>query len=863
MPAWLCTYRVQLNQDFDFEDLRELADYLKLLGVSHAYLSPILQSTHGSTHGYDISNATAINEELGGEEAYFQAAQALTRAGIGQLLDVVPNHMSTVTPANSWWWDVLARGPQSSYLRYFDFGWAADVTAFTPFRLPVLEDRYPKVLDAGKIGLSRTVNDLRVVYTNWAFPLASASYPMVLRTVATLANDSRLQAIGEAFAGASETHQELWRVLQSHLSDAANAAAFDDALARLTSLPAQLHEILELQHYRLSYWRTANEEWIYRRFFDINTLVGVRVEQPDVFMARHLREFELVRSGLVEGLRIDHVDGLRDPAAYLSLLRSTLPDCAIWVEKILTGPEELPDQWQIDGTTGYDYLNIVNGLFVDPGSAERFTGTYANFTGETRSFEEILREAKTEVVHGLFGGELADMSQLLVQICQSHASARDWSQRDITSALLEYIVALPVYRSYVRGSEDVPATDVPLISRTAQAAAAKRPEIDAELFDFLRDVLLLRHDGPLEREFSLRLQQVTGPAMAKGAEDTAFYRYNRLVSLNEVGGDPARFGVSLDEYHAWCANTSDRWPRTMLATSTHDTKRGEDARQRLNVLSEMPDLWEKLLGEWSQRTVTNSGVTSPGAATEYLFYQTLIAAWPLDIDRALAYMQKASREAKVETSWTLQNEDFEARLEGFVRAVLSDQAFVESIEQAVAKIERHALANSLAQTLLKLTGPGVPDIYRGSEVMNYSLVDPDNRRPVTFSHIRAALSELADVRLVDLWEQQDAERCKLWLTHKALEVRSRDPEAFLARNSYRALLATGPEADRVVASSRGTDVISVTGRFFSRGPIEANLLLPAGRWLNYCSGQIFEGETSVASLLGGLPVALLERERPS
>lgn len=874
LPEWRCTYRLQLNADFDFEDLAEVAAYLHALGVSHAYLSPILQAAHGSTHGYDVADATQISADLGGAAAYAHASETLRANGIGQLLDVVPNHMSTATPFNPWWWDVLRHGPASPYLHYFDFGWRDIRHNFQPLKVPVLEDRYVRVLEAGKISVTKTAGDFRIEYGSSAFPVTPDSYPWLTATIARLTGSERLQAVASAFVVVPGTSTEFWRTLEERLREPGAAEALDEGLRLLSADYALLHELLEQQHYRLAFWRTASESWFYRRFFDINTLAGLRIEQRDVFLVRHREEFRLAREGLVDGFRIDHIDGLRHPERYLRALRQELPGTGIWVEKILGEHESLPATWPVEGTTGYEYLNVLNGLFVDPRGEEALTAMYQAYTGDRKPFADVLVEAKREVIRGLFGGELSGLVELFEVSGEQHAAGRDWSRREVEDALLEYVVALPVYRTYLEVENEPEPAQLQLVSEAIALAASRRADIDPELFAYLGALLRLEVPGASAAELVLRSQQLSGPAMAKGAEDTAFYRYGRLLSLNEVGGEPGHFGVAAGEWHAFCSEIARQHPLTLVTTSTHDTKRGEDARQRLNVLSEAPAQWQALVQDLDAALKTlppgalpelrgggMRGSDEPGAADRYVFYQTVVAAWPLEVSRAIEYMRKATREAKIHTSWSAPDEHYEACLEQFITKALESSTFRDRVEAFIADIDPAAVRNSLAQTVLKLTAPGLPDIYRGTEVFSYSLVDPDNRRPVDFAALGQQIAAVQSRPFEPGWLDAEPDLAKLWLVQKTLAVRREQAAAFSQAGSYAPIMATGPEQDRVIAYLRGENVCVVATRWFRRGlAVDAVIELPEGEWQNQYSGDVFSGRPTVAAVLGGLPAALLVRQ---
>ena len=557
----------------------------------------------------------------------------------------------------------------------------------------------------------------------------------------------------------------LTRFLQE---DPSAAAAVDRTIEEINRDHQALHDLLERQNYRLAFWRTATQDLGYRRFFDINTLIGLRTEHEQVFADIHDLVFRWLRSnGPVDGVRVDHPDGLLDPEQYLIRLRDRVPSGWIVVEKILMPDEQLRASWPVSGTTGYDFMNQVMGLFIDRDSEEPLTRFYGDFTGETRSFPDILREKKLHILRQMLGSDLNILTSMLLNICERHPHHRDYTRQDLHDALRELMVEFPVYRTYVRPRVGrVTEDDERVVMRALQSVGARRTDLGGDLLGFIRDILLLKVAGDLESDFVTRFQQVTGPVMAKGAEDTAFYCYHRFIALNEVGGDPGRYGVTVDQFHAWCQDMQRHWPKTMLSTSTHDTKRSEDVRARLVILSEMPTRWMETVSAWSKRHIRYWGTHTPDHNFEYFLYQTMVGAWPLEQERALAYCEKAMREAKTHTSWTDPHTDYEESIRSFVRSLYEDEEFVEELARFVDDLEKYGHETSLAQTLIKLTAPGIPDLYQGTELWNFSLVDPDNRRPVDYDVRRQLLHELPGLSPEAIWQRRQEGLPKLWIIRR-------------------------------------------------------------------------------------------------
>jgi (1->4)-alpha-D-glucan 1-alpha-D-glucosylmutase len=641
------------------------------------------------------------------------------------------------------------------------------------------------------------------------------------------------------------------------------AEAIDAGVARLNADPDRLDDLLMRQNYRLSRWHAAARELVYRRFFDVNSLVGIRAEEERVFMDTHELVLHWLNSGQIDGLRVDHPDGLGDPDEYFRRLRAAAPEAWIVAEKILQPGERLPDTWKTAGTTGYDFLNLAGGLFIDPHGEAPLNELYREFTGEPVDFGVVEYEKKVTVLRDILGSDVNRLTALLVQICEGHRNVRDYTRHELHEAIREVLACFPVYRTYVRpGPGEVSAQDSQTIFQAVESAHRMRTDLDVRLFDFIRDILTLQARGDLEAEFVMRFQQVASAAMAKGVEDTAFYSYLRLVSLNEVGGDPGRFGAAVEEFHKWCAEVQANRPFTMLATSTHDTKRSEDVRSRISLLSEIPQVWGETVRRWSAATERYRTGDLPDRKAEYLLYQTLVGAWPISAERLRNYMRKAVREAKERTSWIERNEEYEEKLDKFIDAVLADRDLVADVEKSLAPVLPAGRAASLALVLLRSTAPGVPDLYQGNELWDLSLVDPDNRRAVDYDLRRRLLREMDGLSPAQILARPEEGLPKLWTIRQALRTRCEHSRCFGAEGVYRALWATGPRAGHLIAFQRGENVITVVPRLFLNPGEwdEVNLELPPGIWKNQLSGRVEEHRVEVGPLFSGFPVALLTRE---
>lgn len=877
----LSTYRLQLHAGFTFEDAANVVEYLRDLGISHVYSSPYLQAAPGSMHGYNVVDHQQVNRELGGEEGFERFCARLGEVGLGQVLDIVPNHMAT-GPENRCLWDVLENGPSSRYASWFDIDWnSAEVKLQGKILIPVLGDQYGRELSAKKIWIEQRCSDFRIRYFDNAFPMAPRSLGGPLLLAAKYAENANLGFIADSLARLPLPGSTDVDVIESRHRDKAViydllrrlceeepevVAAIGRVVAELNESPDALDEVLNLQNYRLAYWRTADQELGYRRFFDVNTLIGLRMERPEVFDATHRRVIEWLKTGCVDGVRVDHPDGLRDPQQYFERLREQAPAAWIIAEKILEPGEELRKEWPIAGTTGYDFLNVCNALMVQPEGMRELTAIYEDFIHERADFASLAYTMKLNVEREALGSDVNRLTSLFVAICENHRDHRDHTRAEIRRAIREIAACFSVYRTYVVPARDqITDEDRNEIARAVTMAKDSRTDVDPGVFDFVSDVLALRTRGGLEMEFLLRFQQFTSPTMAKGVEDTAFYCYNRMLALNEVGGAPERDGLSVAEFHEYCAKMLAEHPSSMTTLATHDTKRGDDVRARLAVISEEPRRWRAAVKRWTQRNAEFKTGKFPDRNTEYFLYQTLVGAWPISFDRLTAYMEKAVREAKQQTSWTQQNKEFEDALRIFIERLLGSAEFVEELEEFVERVKTPGRINSLAQTLIKMTAPGVPDTYQGGEVWDLRLVDPDNRGPVDYDERRSLLAALiAGMSAEEIMEKMDSGLPKLWVTHCALKLRRSNPEWFGAEAAYSPLAVKGPKQDHVIAYLRGDNVATCVPRWSAKLNgfwSSTTVTLPEGKWRNVLTGDsVAGGEVRLQGLLQRFPVALLTRE---
>jgi (1->4)-alpha-D-glucan 1-alpha-D-glucosylmutase len=882
MPRYLSSsYRLQLHGAFDFDDAAQVAGYLKMLGISHVYCSPYLQAAAGSMHGYDVVDPQVVNVELGGEEGHSRFCSALEGLDLGQVLDIVPNHMAA-GQENKYWWDVLENGPSSRFAAWFDIDWnSSEVKLQNKVLIPVLGDQYGRVLRAGEIKINYDGQSFQLSYFDNRFPLAPRSLAIPLSLAAKYVDAPTLGFIADSLArlpapNSSEEevltarHRDktiLYELLERVTSEQAGvSAAITRAVDELNANVDALDSLLNLQNYRLAYWRTADQELGYRRFFDVNTLIGVRMERPRVFVATHVRILEWLRKGILDGVRVDHPDGLRDPELYFERLRASSPQAWIVAEKILERNEHLRAAWPIDGTTGYDFLNTCNTLLVYGQGLNELTEIYANFIGEPANFEAMVHAKKLNVQHEALGSDVNRLAQLFVEICENNRDRRDYTRAEIRRAIREVAASFSVYRTYVApGRDEITEEDIKQISTAVAFAKTQRSDLSPDLFDFICDVLALRARGTVETEFLLRFQQFTSAVMAKGLEDTAFYCYNRMIGLNEVGGAPECNGTTLDEFHAFCAQIEANHPQTMNTLSTHDTKRSEDVRARLAVLTEIPGQWRLALHRWSRRNRQFKTGNFPDRNTEYFLYQTLIGAWPISVDRLTAYMEKAVREAKEQTSWTQQNKEFEDALKLFIERILAADDFISELDAFVQKVLLPGRVNSLTQTLLKCAAPGVPDTYQGSEIWDLRLVDPDNRGAVDYQLRQAMLSELeAGMRIEEIIGRMDSGMPKLWVLYKALHLRREKPEWFGREAGYVPLPVEGPKREHLIAFLRGDSVAVLAPRWnvkLGSGFGSTTAELPPGSWSNIFTGERTNGgSTRAPQLFRKFPVALLVKD---
>ncbi|MBV9632599.1 MAG: malto-oligosyltrehalose synthase [Xanthobacteraceae bacterium] len=852
----LATYRLQLTSKFTFDDAAAVVPYLAELGISHVYASPFMWARAGSTHGYDVINHAALNPDLGGEDGFARLSQALARANLGLILDFVPNHMAVNGADNAWWLDVLEWGPASPYAPFFDIDWARIPHRPKPgVLLPLLGRPYAEALTAGEIDLRFDPHDgsFSAWYFDHRLPIAPQCYAGILRRVAgcVQSRDATLAAALRTLAHERADTPEHARALKSALAQLSGGADLIQSGLRAyrpdrqqPAATATLHRLVERQNYRLAHWQLASSNINYRRFFDINNLAALRVEYPPAFAAIHPLVLRLISDGRLHGLRLDHIDGLWDPDQYCARLRDAIaeaqPDRSqhfyTVVEKILEPHESLPPFPGVAGTTGYEWLNAISRVLIEPRGLSPLAQTWRDFTGEQRIFADVLTEAKRYVIANLLASEFTTLVQLLGRIAAGHCGTRDFAPSRLRDALEAFVLQFPIYRTYI-AADRVSEADQHIITETIAAARGQETQ-DQEIFAFLEALLTLDLIAPGRRTHSRRrvlqfvgkLQQLTGPLMAKSLEDTAFYRDHAILALNEVGGRPDAGALAPSQFHEAMAERASSWPHGLTATATHDTKRGEDARMRLLAMSELAPDWAAAAPEWHRLNdslaQSTCGSRAPSLAHEYLFYEVLLGAWPsgkIDVtftERMQAFMLKAAREGKQQTSWLNPNPEYERSLQAFVAGALEPgSAFLAAAKPLADRIARLGALNSLSQLTLKAMMPGVPDFYQGSEFWDLSLVDPDNRRPVDFA---ARAGTLAQVEAIVDWEKlahswQDGV-IKLALTHQLLRIRRQYQQLFEAAD-YRPVLVNGPHQDHVIAFARihaGNAVIVVVGRRFAQ-----------------------------------------------
>jgi (1->4)-alpha-D-glucan 1-alpha-D-glucosylmutase len=1002
----IATYRLQFNREFTFIYAQEIVHFLSDLGISDIYASPYFKAKEGSLHGYDIVDPNRLNPEVGTEDEYNELIDELRKYGMGQILDIVPNHMCVSTKDNLWWLDVLENGISSTYENFFDIDWEPVKKELrNKVLLPILGDQYGKVLEDQEIKLSFEDGAFFIYYYDNKFPIRPQTYTLVL--------DHRIDELKNLFSSEDQHVVELLSIITAfkHLPPYTetehekinerqrekevakkrllnlynespdikvfidqNVAVFNGIKGDAESFDL-LDRLLSEQVYRLSYWRVATEEINYRRFFDINELASIRMEDPVVFKETHKLIFKLIREGKVTGLRVDHPDGLYSPLEYfqrlqkgcffhlrlghLGMVKEDIPSDVIdslkendslyfphtdiesdvepeileqyneilsadpkfkpfYIvgEKILIKDERMPEDWPIFSTTGYVFLNTLNGIFVDTENMKAFEEIYMRFIRARVNFQDVIYEKKKLITHVAMASEINTLGHYLNRLSEKNRHTRDFTLNSLTSAIIEVIAFFPVYRTYANGA-GINDRDRRYIELAVTKATRKNPAISGYIFDFLKDVLLLNYPqdpGEADKkewvDFAMRFQQITGPVMAKGLEDTAFYSYNRLVSLNEVGGSPERFGASLETFHGKNMERIKCWPNALIATSTHDTKRSEDVRARINVLSETPEEWWKCLINWrrwnKKKKPVVEGRRVPDENEEYLLYQTLIGVWPIgSVDEAeydvlrkriKDYMLKAIREAKVNTSWISPNTIYEDAFSIFIDKVMnnkSDNQFLKDFVPFQRKVSHCGMFNSLSQTLLKITSPGVPDFYQGTEIWDFSLVDPDNRRPVDYTLRRKTLdklkrreSELGPLKLAkELIINKETGMIKLYLIYKALNYRKAHRELFEI-GEYVPLETMGERANNICVFIRrigNTRAVAVVPRFFTKLISEDDslplgkeiwkdtfIVIPFGdigaKYRNVFTGEIVSIESHkgaitllLSEILMNFPVALMEK----
>ncbi|MCI0379741.1 MAG: malto-oligosyltrehalose synthase [Gemmataceae bacterium] len=1036
------TYRLQLHAGFAFEQARQLVTYLHELGISDVYVSPILQARPSSPHGYDICDHGRINAELGGEDGFNSFATQLQKQGLGLILDMVANHMGVNHHSNRWWMDVLENGPSSIYASYFDIDWRpVNPSLQDKVLLPILGDQYGAELESGRIRLAYEDGAFCLYCYETKLPVAPQTYKQILEfqldalaknlgddNVHLLELRSIVTALGylpprttELTPDKIEERNREKEIIKKRLAALVNASpevrsTIDATVTVFNGKPGEPHSfdlldgLIEAQAFRPAYWRVATEEINYRRFFDINDLAAIRVERPEVFQATHQVLLKLLAEGKATGLRIDHPDGLWNPTEYfrrlqrnycmlrvrgaldverqadgieqevVARLNSRAGAWPLYVvaEKILWEKEPLPRDWAVDGTTGYDFLNAANGLFINSDHRDRFDEIFSAFIGSRLEFAPLVKACQQTILRVSMVSELNALSHQLDRISERNRRYRDFTLNSLAFAIREIIASLLIYRTYITGPDNVPARDRGFLEEAVEDAKTRNPRTAEAIFDFVRDTLLFRtledfrdEDRPRIIEWVMKFQQLTGPVLAKGLEDTAYYVFNRLVSLNEVGGHPNQFGLCVDAFHRQNQQRLAHWPNAMLATSTHDTKRGEDVRARINVLSEIPAEWQQALERWrklnADKKALADGKPAPDANDEYLLYQILVGAWPIQpLDgagmhafrkRIVQYMHKATREAKIHTSWINPNVEYDEAVRDFVTRLLPDPVgarqsadgagvsalaaslpagdgtpaankavtavatgdgpgvrgkavaslpaersgsytgadpFLKDLSELQRRVAYFGYFNSLSQTLLKLTCPGVPDIYQGTELWDLSLVDPDNRRPVDFESRRTLLRGLrqrmkeSGGNLVpfckELLHNMGDGRIKMYLIHRALVQRRSQPTLY-REGTYEPLQVVGAKARHVCAFRRvyeDHEIIVVTPRLVcglagggERPPMGKDVwqdtaVVVSGsehlRYRNYFTG---ESLTSVAregaaplflsDVLAHFPVALLQR----
>jgi (1->4)-alpha-D-glucan 1-alpha-D-glucosylmutase len=946
------TYRLQLNTEFTFKDAHDITEYLHELGITDCYVSPVFTAKPGSTHGYDICDYAELNPAIGTEEQFDQWSTLLKSLEMGLLLDFVPNHMG-VDLSNRWWRDVLQNGENSRFSNWFDINWhPANERLQGKVLLPMLEESYWKMLEAGKLQIAIDDNGFTLSCNGLNFPLSPESLEYLqqeilrlcreqARTTESPENLDALDELGTKLNSRNQVTTATFPQVQRQVSARQAARTGVPVSPKLRHALKQingtrgipesfdlLHAILQQQHYQLAHWRLGSEELNYRRFFDVSELVGLRVEVPEAFEAIHALVLRLVQQGKVTGLRIDHPDGLWDPKHYLKELQQAVQDnlgrpenpedrLFVVAEKILSGDERLPEDWPVAGTTGYDFLNQLNGLFVNRSNRDAMDQLYQEFTGAACDFRALVYNSKLKILRSAMRSEFTTLSRLLQSIAAQTRYGIDLSISELKDCLSSIIAAFPVYRTYMTEQSRSPQRwERAVIDHAIETAALFNRTRPPEIFRFIQALLVLSPPADLDengrywcRQFVMKFQQLTGPIMAKGVEDTALFNFNRLISLNEVGGSPDRFGADLNSFHQQNELRAKRWPNTLLATATHDAKRGEDLRARINVLSEIPDEWREAVYKWHKLNgrlkLEVDGEPAPDPNDEYFLYQTLVGTWVDEAgeasgsevfrERIRSYLLKAIRQAKTHTSWTEPNQAYEQATQGFVEQILTPSkanAFLHDFKLFQRKIALFGLYNSLTQAVLKMTAPGVPDFYQGTELWDYSLGDPDSRDPVDYQARRALFSNLKQrlkeserdisALIQSLLKNYETGEIKLYVIWRVLELRQRHQSLF-ERGCYVRIAAVGPKQEHICGFAREhlkDCIITITARLLlglaggaQRGALEAEVWKdtsfsipnssPGDRYKDVLTQQIMtvgpDRSLPIAEVLKCLPAAVLER----
>jgi (1->4)-alpha-D-glucan 1-alpha-D-glucosylmutase len=925
------TYRIQLNPSFGFAELGEIIGYLRDLGISHVYASPVFRARPGSTHGYDIVDPTEMNPELGTREEFNRLIGKLHDAGIGWIQDVVPNHMA-FDGSNSMLMDIMENGSFSRYFNYFDIIWHhPDESMSQKLLAPFLGKPYGEALESGEIALRYTSEGFEIAYFDLSLPVRIESYPDILshrmyemkRRIGEEHPDFIkylgvlyvLRSIPQDEADNDERYKQIHyikRMLHELYDTSEMVRSFiGEIVAEYNGIQGDavsyqlLDSLMQKQNFRLAYWRVANQEINYKRFFNINELISIRIQDPKIFWDTHSLVAELARTGSIDGVRIDHIDGLYDPEQYLKHLREISGSMYIAVEKILEPDELLPVKWPVQGTTGYDFMNYVNGIFCRKNNQREMTKIYTGFTDLQENFHDLVYRKKRLIIERQLTGDLDNLANLLKRIANRYRHGRDITLHGLRNAMVEILAFFPVYRTYIRGTE-IGETDKRIITETVMKALSTSPEYRVEisfiekllLFDFYQELTSEERDECID--FVMKFQRLTGPLMAKGFEDTVLYQYNRLISLNDVGGDPVSFGVSLHQYHTFNQKRAELSPSTMNATATHDMKRGEDVRTRINVLSEMPREWKIAVNRWQtinkkHKQIVNEELV-PDPNEEYFIYQTLIGTFPFEYDDAPAYIQrieqymtKALREAKVHSFWSEPNDVYEKAIHSFLRTILTPgkrNLFLNDFLPFQKRIAHYGAVHSLGQAILKLTSPGLPDIYQGTELWDLSLVDPDNRRSVDYALRASYLREIKslgpnDVKpfLKSLLKTKSDGRIKLYVISKVLDAREGYKDLF-REGSYVPLRVTGTHKNFIIAYARILNddyCICIVPRWVSllcsetAYPLgdsiwqDTGVEIPhgiRGRLSDIFTGKILvpdkSGKLSVSNILSHFPVSLLK-----